>query len=192
MTLVAAFATPDFAVMVADRRRVNIENTSIYYDDVKKIARLTDSVMVGYGGNYQLAQHIIKETTRFYGAQDDVKRIAEVYHKGIQSLLEQGMTREQMDVSFQFAGLDRDGAITLSLISQFDGHSLNHYASSGPVAWTLTYADYNPSSDIETYISGLKETTPAAVEHFAALMTKHTSENDALVSPAYDLVTFIR
>jgi len=85
MTLVAAFAASDFALIVADRRRTQL-SSGTYFDDVRKIHRISDNVAVGFSGTYEatgrpgevrgVAEHIIKANLIQFGGYKSKRQIA--------------------------------------------------------------------------------------------------------------------
>lgn len=99
MTLVATLVSPSFSVLVADRRRSNLE-TGEQIDDIVKIRRLNNNVAAGYSGCYYLtddgmyignAEQIMQaceHLTRH--PRCTVESIAHIYAQALQSFFETG------------------------------------------------------------------------------------------------------
>jgi hypothetical protein len=51
MTLIAAFVTDKFILFASDRRRTSVEDNREFYDDMRKIYRINEEVIVGGVGD---------------------------------------------------------------------------------------------------------------------------------------------
>lgn len=201
MTLIAAFVSPTFAVMVADRRRTQLaEGTRV--DDVRKIHKLSENAAVGFAGIYHYdgmgkfqgaAERIINLAKEPANENSTLKEIADDYAQTIQNLIGLGVKKEMLEVSFHFIGLDDNGRFALGRVSHLE--SFEPVITAPPekgITWAVSRAEYSPTEWIAARVAALKAITPTAVQQLAVELVEHTAERDGYVSEIYDMLTLTR
>ncbi|AZS14576.1 hypothetical protein [Paenibacillus lutimineralis] len=198
MTLVAAFASPNFAVMVADRRRSQLE-TGVQIDDVKKIYQVNNNVMVGFSGVYLpdglgnfrgMAEKIINDCSFLIHDDMSVESIINVFRRHIITLLDDGISKDQLEVTYHIAGLLQDGHFGLGRISCFeDFEPVITKPPEAGITWGLSRAVYAPSMWLESRIASLGEMTLGNVQKLAVELVEHTAQRDSYISDTYDMLT---
>lgn len=197
MTLIAAFASSNFAIMVADRRRSQIE-TGIKIDDVRKIISVNDNVMVGFAGIYHcigngryqgVAETIINENLHLT-SNATLEGVAAIYSEYLLSKINAGVPKERLEVTFHLAGLNEDGTFALGRVSCFEEFEpLITVPPDTGITWGMSRAVHDPVPWLEARIAELKFITPESVQDLATRLVEYTAEKDGYVSGTYDMLT---
>lgn len=198
MTLIAAFASPEFAVIVADRRRTQLI-TGIQIDDVKKICQLNDNVAVGFAGIYQyignghfkgMAEHIINDCAYLIKKQSTIEDVAQIFNRAILARINAGVPKEDLEITYHIAGISSSGGYGLARVSCFEEFEpVITYPPVGGITWGLSRAEYCPSMWLESQIIAMKEISVKTTQQLAIELVKKTAEQDGFVSDTYDMLT---
>ncbi|ASA21292.1 hypothetical protein [Paenibacillus donghaensis] len=197
MTLVAVFSTKDFAVAVADRRRVQL-STGVHMDDVRKLHQLNDQVIAGYSGIYLpignnryqgLAEEIIMENGVLVTAISTVEDVTDIYSKALRRYLDAGIPKESLEITFHFGGKGRDGGYMLGRVSCWeDFQPMLMESNENGLIWSLSRAEYAVDPWLTAQIASLPKINDKAVRDLAVSLVEHTAERDGYVSGTYDLI----
>lgn len=198
MTLIAAFASPSFAVVVADRRRTQL-STGVCVDDVRKVHQINKNVLVGFAGIFHsigngrfigMAERVINDC--FFRVTDDTKvdTVAEIYSDHILTRIKQGDPKELYEISYHLTGLNKEGKFTVARVSQFEDFCPVMYEpNENDVVWSISIPEYSPSEWINNKLTSMIDKNLDNIEGLARDLIIHTAEKDKYVSPEYDLLT---
>lgn len=197
MTLVALFANEEFAVAVADRRRVQL-STGIYMDDVRKLHQLNDQVIVGYSGIYLpiknnefqgLAEEIIMDNSVSISARSTVEDVTDIFSKSLLRHIESGIPKESLELTFHFGGKGRDGRYMLGRVSCWEEFQpILMESNENGLIWSLSRAEYAVDPWLTAQIASLPKINDQTVRDLAVSLVEHTAEHDGYVSGTYDLI----
>ncbi|MEC0172569.1 hypothetical protein [Paenibacillus graminis] len=197
MTLVALFANEEFAVAVADRRRVQL-STGIHMDDVRKLHQLNDQIIVGYSGIYLpignnefqgLAEELIMDNSVLISARSTVEDITDIFSKALLRYVELGIPMETLELTFHFGGKGRDGRYMLGRVSCWeDFQPMQMQSNDNGLIWSLSRAEYAVDPWLTAQIASLPKINDQTVRDLAVSLVEHTAERDGYVSGTYDLI----
>ncbi|WP_238652349.1 hypothetical protein [Paenibacillus piscarius] len=197
MTLVAVFSTKDFAVAVADRRRVQL-STGIHIDDVRKLHQLNDQVIVGYSGIYLpignnefqgLAEELIMDNSVLISARSTVEDVTDIFSKSLLRNIELGIPKESLELTFHFGGKGKDGRYLLGRVSCWEEFQpILMESNENGLIWSLSRAEYAVDPWLTAQIASLPKINDQTVRDLAVSLIEHTAEHDGYVSGTYDLI----
>ncbi|NMM52048.1 hypothetical protein [Paenibacillus aquistagni] len=197
MTLIAAFSTPHFAVMIADRRRTQLD-TGVYYDDVRKLHRVNDKAIVGFAGIYHhdgagrfigMAERTINNCMFRIEKDTPVDVVAQIYSQYVIGRIRSGVPKEIFEITFHLAGIDSNDRYVLARVSHFeDFEPIIVEPQANGVIWGLSIADYSPSAWLNEQVSVMGDKSVEKVERLAKSVLLHTSQRDKYVSESYDIL----
>ncbi|MBB6692321.1 hypothetical protein H7B90_12995 [Cohnella xylanilytica] len=198
MTLAAVFATKEFAVAVADRRRTQLES-GVQLDDVRKIHQINSKVVCTFAGIYipvgagmfrGSAEQLIKECSYLIDVNSPVEEVATMFSRIIKGRLSAGVPKDTMDVTFHFAGMDRFGRFAIARVSRFeDFEPVTVQTNDRGLIWSLSRAEHDPTGWLEARIASLPDMTPESVQELALQLVEHTATHDRYVSEKFDMLT---
>lgn len=199
MSLVAAFATQSEALIVADRRRTRLTNGE-FYDDVTKVYRLSDYVLIGFSGIYT----VLEDQTGFLGICErfinllppshykTIEDAAEMMADLIARSLQAGTDPELLEMTFLFAGMTRQGVYGVARVSHYDDFDVvTQISAAGSFTWGIILPEYNPSEWIEQQRLSTQNVSLDDLQRLARHIAEEGSEKDIFISSEYDILTLI-
>lgn len=189
MTVVIGLLTDKYVVFAADNRRVNTEDISEYYDDMRKHYRVNDRVIVGFSGDYNETVACIQFLQTHDKEDSYVEDIAELLRGFLADRLKDDADLQQ---TVFIGGVGKDDKMTLITTSHREGYEIEQLTpEAGHFLWNLAYANESPHDHIQAAINDLSEKdevlTVDKVKEIAAESIRKVSETDAYVSATYDL-----
>lgn len=188
MTMIASFATQDYALMVSDLRRTNMNDLTEFYDDCPKTQKINDNILVGYSGNAELAKNILNFLTPQFPVNASIEFIASVLKRQIEILSAMDIMKNELDVTFHLVGTDETGQMSLTQISQFNGFDYKFIKPlKNEIKWTISYAGYDPEQWLSKRINNSNGLTLGKLKKIATDLILHTSKKDKFVSPKCEI-----
>lgn len=188
MTLVATFATNDFAVMVGDRRRTNVKDTIIQFDDCTKVVKVNNKLLVGHSGDYYIAMDMIDILSPYIKEDDPLEKVVYSFKCFIDSLWNKGLDKDKVQLTLHFAGVLENGHLGIARISSFEDYQIVPIdIPSGQIMWDLSIANHNPSEWLSSH--NFKGITVGYIKRLAKRLVKEVSRKDNFVSKDYDIVS---
>jgi hypothetical protein len=184
MSLVMGFITPYCVVMSGDYRKVAVHDTSIYYDDARKLFHVNNNVLIGLTGDYHVSQQLLY----FLAHQKLDKATANAVARICRQWLRKN-TAEDVRQRIMIAGKADNGKPVIIALNHSDRFKL-HFCSASPgrIEWKIIHANVNPLPIVNEEYERLNEITPETLAEMARKVNERVAVKDSFVSAKCDVV----
>ncbi|WP_339216706.1 hypothetical protein [Ornithinibacillus sp. FSL M8-0202] len=194
MTLLAAFATDQFTVFVGDKRRTNVEDYNEYYDDMRKVFKINDRVIVGFSGDFEVTLDCLRYIVQLPILDFDVTRVA---HELKIYLAEKQKMDNELQQTVILSGIDSSENVAIITMNHDNSFELSEVIpDEGHFNWQLALADINPhefiSESINTIIESDSELDLNRVIELAKDTVSYVSKDDRFVSDNFDIEYLVK
>lgn len=183
MSMVNAFITEHFIVMSGDYRRVHVKDNDIYFDDAPKVFRISDRVVVGFTGDYEITLKLRDYIGKRNMSEANPREVARLCRRWLKR-----WAVEDTQQSILIAGLDDKKAPAIIELTHLSDYEPKYIAvESGRIEWRLVYANENPESFIDEELSKLDVLNEETCAELAKKVNERVAAADSFVSAACDV-----
>lgn len=188
MTLLVAFATNDFVYFSGDNRITQVDDESIYHDNIRKVYSINDHVMFAFTGDYNVTVSLVNFIKKQSFSNSNVQAISRKISRYLREIKKED---SEMLQGIIVGGIGDGNKITMISMGQEDNFKLKKVIPERDhIKWETRSAIINPHEYIDervkTFTENGKNLNLENVEEIVSNVYKYVSDNDDYVSPTYN------